>query len=297
MAHYLAARLAPQLNTTMLFIDHDQLNGGPSQIKRITNMSTSDNQTNAPVANPNRPNEPGEPTPFGTLFTFPAELRVTVWEMVVYSEQGGIVDFHQPCRHPCNLPVLSQAIQNESRDTIRAARGTGCRHVDFRIVLPDFEEMDEDTHEGRLIQAIEERDGLAAQGRGHDITRADTIVFETGHFDEDDAPDTVTIYLERGGAYYDFDVQGGSQPRVNHISTHLHEIMPSVKRALELNTPIPGSASADEEDDGQDPAARARQIKAEAMTYLAEQLRIAIDDEIEEWEVAEPRLMGPSRRH
>ncbi|KAF2159752.1 hypothetical protein M409DRAFT_29756 [Zasmidium cellare ATCC 36951] len=237
--------------------------------------------------NSNRPNTKTVPTPFGALFKLPVELRLNVWELVVYSAQEGEVNYHQTCYHRYSLPYLSKAIQAEIKTLVEKAGGSCCKHIVFRITLPTFEEMPEREHRMKLLSSIQERDGLSGDG-GHDISQANVLVFETGHLG-DDAPDTVVCYLERGTDCISYDILGGTAARYEAVGEELLKALTRAKNALTNNIPVAATAGME---DGEETSGLSKaQVQHDAMTYLAERVRIAVCEEIEE--LPEPRLLGP----
>lgn len=246
-----------------------------------TKMSPSLSKSSTP------PEKPApEPTPFGALYKLPTELRLMVWEFAVNGEQGGVVNFHQPCHHFYSRLILSKATYGEMKPIIERADDLICKHTDFQIILPNLHDMPAQPYRKKLLRAIQERDGLGA--RAHDITQADTLVFHTAHL-SNNAPDAVICYLERGYDYFSWDIEGGSDLRRAHVESELLEAMNEVKNRLRDNATV----DVEREDDGiDDPIARLKRLQMEAITYLAESVRVAVCEHLHE-EV--PRFLGPGR--
>ncbi|KAK4496086.1 hypothetical protein PRZ48_012065 [Zasmidium cellare] len=226
------------------------------------------------------------PTHFRFL-NLPPELRDLTYDFAVMVPLGGEVSFHQPCAHRHGLRLVSKQVHDESKPAIEAVGGSVCHHTVFRIFLPTFEEMPRSQHRMKLLQGIQDRDSSANSSRGqeHDFAQAQILIFKTGHLGED-APSTVAVFLQLEQDFPSVDIQGGTAARKWVIGEELHDVLPLVRRALLYNVPViinPTQANA--------PLQTADEIHRDAITYLAERVRIAACEEIEELD-EEPAFCG-----
>lgn len=73
----------------------------------------------------------------GLLGRLPAELRNTIYDLVINTNIDYEVSFHQPCQSYQSLLLLSKQIHFETVGLYRAAReiSVRCRHVKLKFIL------------------------------------------------------------------------------------------------------------------------------------------------------------------
>lgn len=81
------------------------------------------------------------------------------WDFTVDSEQNGVVNFLEACQHDYGIAQLSKEIHVEMQPTVEAAKGLGCKHIDFTVELPSLDDVPDEDSKGDLLQATQERAG------------------------------------------------------------------------------------------------------------------------------------------